>query len=100
MSAHEGGSMYECFKLHLGHGLSLEPYLRPSIPGINLVCEKCNRAIAFEQPPDELPDDGSMIDPLDSKYHKHDGTCCIYSVRAEHIHTDKCCAYSVKVEPR
>ena len=48
MSAHEGGSMHECFKLHLGHRLSLERYSR--LEGINLVCDTCNRAIAFEQP--------------------------------------------------
>ena len=53
--------MYECFRLHLGHTLSLEPYLRPSIPGINLVFDTCNRAIAFEQPPAD--EDESLVGP-------------------------------------
>ena len=85
--------MYECFRLHVGHTLSLEPYLRPEIPGINLVCERCNRAIAFEQPQDDEERPLRAI-------HEHDGTCCIYSVRAEHVHTNKCCAYEVRIEPR
>lgn len=57
MSVHEGNSMYECFKPHLAHRLSLETYSR--LPGINLVCDTCERAIAFEQ---ARPTDTSWVD--------------------------------------